>query len=146
MKNAFFLVLIALFVFPAFTPLMPHEGIHALHDYQTDHHSAKSHGHEHDHAAQDHDTKTQVSDHHPIHFDAATYFSDYLHVDLQSPEQVVLKAPALDSYDIEFTVVAAFEPSHWYELASVQSRAPPDWRRFRPENTPLYLSTQRLRI
>lgn len=57
-----------------------------------------------------------------------------------------IKAPALDTYDIDYTIPAAINPMPHYELASVQSSAPPDARRLRPDKTPLYLSTQRLRI
>jgi|GEM_PF-804622 hypothetical protein len=145
MKKITYAVLALLIILPAFTPWMPHGAVHALHDHQATHHSAKDHGHGHE--GHDHrDAETQASNHHPISFDAITYFSDYLHVDLQNPDQVALKAPAPDTHDIDFLAVAVIEPSHRYELASVQSRAPPDWRRLKPENTPLYLSTQRLRI
>jgi hypothetical protein len=149
MKNVLFSVLIALLVLPAFTPWMPHGAVHALHDHQEYHHQSsqqakQSHGH--GHAGHDHSAQTQASDHHPINFDVVTYFSEYLHVDIQSPDQVVLKAPAPELNDITFILSTDIEPPHLYELASAQSRAPPDWRWYRPDNTPLYLSTQRLRI
>jgi hypothetical protein len=149
MKNTLFSVLIALLVLPAFTPWMPHGMVHALHDHQESHHQSRQQAdqdHGHEHAVHDHDTQTHASDHHPINLDIATYFSEYLHVDLQSPDQVVLKAPTLDLHDISFILPTDIEPQHRYKQASVQSRAPPDWRRHRPDNTPLYLSTQRLRI
>lgn len=149
MKNVLFSVLIALLVLPALTPWMPHGGVHALHDHQEYHHQAReqadqSHGH--GHAGHDHTAQTQASDHHPINFDVVTYFSEYLHVDLQNPDQVILKAPVPELNDITFNLPLAIEPPHLYELASAQSRAPPYWLRFRPDNTPLYLTTQRLRI
>ncbi len=143
-KNALFSVLITLLVLPAFAPLLPHGTAHALHDHQAEHHGVQSHGHSHE--EHDHKTQTQEVVHHPISFDVVTYFNDYLHVDLQNPDQVVFKAPAPDTYDIDFTVAAVLEPQHRYELTSVQSRAPPDWRRLKTNKTPLYLSTQRLRI
>lgn len=150
MKNSFFSVLIALLVLPAFTPWMPHGMVHALHDHQESHHQSRNQPdkaeHGHDHAAHDHDTQTQASNHHAINLDAVTYFSEHLHIDLQSPDNITLTAPAQDSQDIDFSLTADLSPQYRYELASVQSRAPPDWRRHRPDNTPLYLSTQRLRI
>jgi len=146
MKKSIFILLIAILTMPAFLPWMPHGAIHALHDNQATHHISESHSHvheEHDHNP----TETQeASNHHPISFDVVTYFNDYLHVDLQNPTQVVLKAPVPDTYDIDFLAVTAIEASHRYEMTSVQSRAPPDWRRLQLENIPLYLSTQRLRI
>jgi hypothetical protein len=144
MRNAFFSVLITLLVLPAFAPLLPHGAAHAFHDHQAQHHGVQNHGHAHE--EHDHKAQTQEVAHHPINLDVVTYFSDYLHVDLQSPDQVVLKAPTPDSQDTLLILPADIEPQHRYELASAQSRAPPDWRRYRPENTPLYLSTQRLRI
>jgi hypothetical protein len=143
-ENGFLTILIMLFVLPAFTPWLSHGAVHALHDHQAKPHGEESHSH--DHEGHDHDTASEQAVHHPIHFDAVTYFSDYLHVDLQSPGQTVFKAPALDRYDIDYTVMVAIDPMPRYELASVQSRAPPDMRRLRPDKTPLYLSTQRLRI
>lgn len=144
MKNGFLTILIMLFVLPAFTPWLPHGAVHALHDHQAKHHGAESHGHGHE--GHNHDAVSQQAVHHPIQFDAVSYFSDYLHVDLQSPEQNALKAPALDTHDIDYTLAHVVSLAPRYELTSVQSRAPPDTRRLRPDKTPLYLSTLRLRI
>lgn len=144
MKNGFLTILIMLFVLPAFTPWLPHGAVHALHDHQAKHHGEESHSHGHE--GHDHEAEQGQAVHHPIHFDAVTYFSDYLHVDLQSPDQTALKAPSLDKHDIDYTIAAIIKPMPRYELASVQSRAPPDTRRLRPDKTALYLSTQRLRI
>lgn len=144
MKNGFLTILIMLFVFPAFTPWLSHGAVHALHDHQAKHHGEESHSHGHE--GHDHDAEKEQAVHHPIHFDAVTYFSEYLHVELKSPEQTVLKAPAQDLHDIDYTLTDAINIAPRYELASVQSRAPPDMRRLRPDKTPLYLSTQRLRI
>ncbi len=150
MKNAFFSVLITLLVLPAFTPWMPHGMAHALHDRQENHHESANQPdkaeHGHDHALHDHDKQMQASNHHAINLDVVTYFSEYLHVDLQSPDNITLTAPTHDSQDIDFTFSANLPSQHRYVLSSVQSRAPPDWRWHRPDNTPLYLSTQRLRI
>ena len=144
MKNLIILLFVFLVAFPAFTPLFSHGTIHALHDHQAKYHSEESHSHGYE--GHDHDAVNEQAVHHPIQFDAITYFSDYLHVDLQSPQQSVLKAPAPDTHDIDYTLTAVINPIQRYELASVQSRAPPDTRRLRLDKTPLYLSTQRLRI
>tara|TARA_B100001989_G_scaffold157610_1_gene112839 strand:- start:2430 stop:2864 length:435 start_codon:yes stop_codon:yes gene_type:complete len=144
MKNAIFSVLILMLVFPAFTPWLPHGAVHAFHDHQAKHHGEKNHGHGHE--GHDHNTESEQAVHHPIHFDAVTYFSDYLHVDLQSPEQTVLHAPVLDTYDVDYIALTAISPIPRHELASIQSRAPPDMLRPWPSKTPLYLSTQRIRI
>lgn len=136
-------VLLLLMVMPAFTPWLPHGAVHALHDHQTQHHGVEE-NHGHGHEGHDHESKQIV--HHAIQFDAASYFSDYLHVELQSPEQLTFEAPTLDTYDIDYTITEVINPIPSYGLISVQSRGPPDARRLRPDKTPLYLSTQRLRI
>lgn len=144
MKNGFLTILIMLFVLPSFAPWLPHGSVHALHDHQSAHHGAESHSHSHE--RHNHDCPDEQTAHHAISFDVATYFSDYLHVDLQSPEQPILKAPAHDVHEIDYTLATAVEPAQRYELVSTKSRAPPDTRRLRPDKTPLYLTTQRLRI
>ncbi len=147
MKKCSFLAFITLLLLPAFTPWLPHSAVHALHDHQESHHQSRTDANdEHSHAEHDHNIQTQASDHHSIGLDAVTYFSEYLHVDLQNVHQATLIAPMKDSQDIDLTFTANLIPEHRYELTFVQSRAPPDWSRHRPDNTPLYLSTQRLRI
>jgi len=150
MKNLVALSCILLLAFPAFVPWMPHGTIHALHDHSQSHHASNAHtgdAHEHGHTAHEHDQQSAESTHHAINLDVVTYFNDYLHVDLRSADQVVLAAPAQDTQDIDFTLANDLLPQQ-FELASVKSRGPPpdyDWRQ-RPSDTPLYLSTQRLRI
>ncbi len=133
-----------LFVLPAFTPWLSHGTIHALHDHQAKHHSANSH--QHGHEGHEHHASNTQKVHHPIELNAVTYFSDYLHVDLQSPKQITLQAPSLDADPIDCTLAYSAQPVFQPELFPLESRAPPDMRRVRLDKTPLYLSTQRLRI
>lgn len=149
MKNAFYSILMTLLVLPAFTPWLSHGVVHAFHDHQESHHQSDTttnndDGHSHDN--HDHGTQTQASNHHPISLDAVTYYSDFLHVDLQKTNQFTLNAPAPDLQDFEYMVSKALPMPNLYELASVKSRAPPDWRRLHSEQLPPYLLTQRLRI
>ncbi len=144
MKNVFFSVLMALLVMPAFTPLMSHDGVHAMHDRQSNHHDKEEHAHGHE--GHDHFAESEQAVHHSINFDAATYFTDYLHVDLQNPNSVVLKAPTLQTQKTGFLLVAVNNPNQRYKSVLASSRTPPDWRWYEPDKTPLYLSTQRLRI
>lgn len=138
MKNIFLSILIALFVLPAFTPWMPHGVIHAFHDHQTAHHGLEENNK---------GIENQQAFHHPIQFDAVTYFSDYLHVELQNPDQIQVKKPIFDTQSIDFSLTAVLiNPLPHYEMASLHSRVPPDWRRHKSNNIPLYISTQRLRI
>lgn len=145
MKKTLSLLLIALMVMPAFASSLPHDVVHALHVQQVEHRLVGSHDHSHQHS-HDSTTETQANNHHPIHFDVTTYFSDYLNVDLQRADQGVLIDTEFDIDDIDFTLLPFVKSYQHDDLASNKSRAPPDWRKFRPTKTPPYLSTQRLRI
>ncbi len=142
MKKVISTFIVLLMVLPAFTPWLPHNVIHELHDHQAQHHSSQDHNH--GHKGHNHQEKQTI--HHPIHFDAATYFTDFLHVDLQTPEKIALKSPVFDTQDIDFTFASVADISLQEKLITVQSRAPPDMLRPWPSKTPLYLSTQRIRI
>ncbi|MGM0422543.1 MAG: hypothetical protein ACQEQL_05530 [Pseudomonadota bacterium] len=144
MKKLFSMFLALLLFMSAFAPWLPHGSVHALHDHQAEHHSSENHSHSHE--VHSHSTETEKAAHHPIRFDVVTYFNDFLHVDLQSPAQIVLKAPVLDAQDIDYAPVAVINTIPRYELAFIQRRAFTDMRRIRPDKIPLYLSTQRLRI
>ena len=141
MKNTVLSFLILLFVLPAFTPWLSHGGMHALHDHQATHHGEYSHDHDHEHA-----TEGETNVKHPVHLDAVMYFSDYLHVNLQTPEQPILKAPVFSSYSIGYPLTVAETALQDYQLASIENRAPPDIQWRRPDKAPIYLSTLRLRI
>lgn len=142
-------LLVVLLVLPAFAPWIPHEAVHALHDQHQSHHAnnASADGTEsHKRAALGHKEQTLGIVHHPVSLDAVTYFQDYLHTDLQRRVRVVLKAPAREFQDADLELASGLLQPQRHQLASVIKRAPPDWRSSRPSHTPLYLSTQRLRI
>lgn len=144
MKRGFISLLVMLVALPAFLQVMPHGIDHALHQSKR-HHTQNHHGHSNDeHHGHNHEAHDE--NHHAINLDVVTFYSEYLHVDLQSPDQIALETPEQDTQDISFDIAANTLPVSRYELSSSQSRAPPDWRSFRAENTPLYLSTLRLRI
>lgn len=147
MKKALISLLIVLVVLPAFLQVMPHGIDHALHQSKA-HHAQNHHGHNHDDHDDHHGHSHEAHDenHHAINLDIVSFYDEYLHVDLQSPDQVTLEVPDQDIQDISFDVVANTVTISRYELASVQSRAPPDWPDLEAGKTPLYLSTQRLRI
>lgn len=134
---------------PALLPWLPHGSMHALHNHQEKHSQNRSqlgvvHGHAH--LAHDHKQQTSTSEHHPITLDVSAYFSDYLHVDLQHRNRDDLTASTQDSEKFDYTLTTDLLPQPRYELASVQNHPPPDRQKLRAENTPLFLSTQRLRI
>ncbi len=142
MKRVLTILLIMLIALPAFLQVMPHGIDHALHQSKT-HHAQNHHGHDHD---EHHGHKVHDKDHHAINLDIVTFYDEYLHADLQAPDQITLSAPEHDTQDIKFDIAVNIAPTSRYELSPLQSRAPPDWQSFRAEKTPLYLSTLRLRI
>jgi len=141
MKKTLVALLAIIIVLPAFLQVMPHGVDHALHQTKV-HSSAVNHGHNHD----DHGHATHDDMHHAINLDVVTFYDEYLHVNLQTPDQVIVELPDLNTENISFDIIAHNAPVSRHELSSVQSRSPPDWRSFRAENTPLYLSTLRFRI
>jgi hypothetical protein len=102
MKKTLSILMIILLVSPVFATWLPDNVILSLHKNNLEHyvmgnhsHSGHQHGHEHSisqQSQQEHGHKdkhdnfnqdTTLSDHHPIHFDITTYFSDTLNVELQ---------------------------------------------------------------
>ena len=144
MKNGLLTILILLFVLPVLTPWLPHGFMHDFHHSQVKHHANNSHDHGHNIQAQT--SETAHDDHSAFHIDVVTYFNDYLHVDLPNAQQTYLSAPDLDIQDVDYTVPAVTDFNSPFDIAVYYSRAPPD--QFRPftDKTPLYLSTQRIRI
>lgn len=122
MNRAFHILLIAIFILPVFGHFVPQNIAHALHDH------SKSHHHPQDH----HEGDTIGS------------LGDYLHIELQSPERVTLKSPVLEILDSDFSFKEILSDQASGSVSMAQAREPPNRRR--QDNTPLYLSTQRLRI
>lgn len=137
MRKTLSIALIIMLVLPAFAPWMPHGAVHALYDSHVSVHHGSDHGrHQHHH---------HTDAHLLIHLDLVNYFNDYLHVDLKKPEYADFDLPQPDLQGFDQPLNSVIYPQR-YELAVIASRAPPDYLRPRPDNTPLYLSTQRLRI
>ncbi|MGH1378733.1 MAG: hypothetical protein ACRBB3_07910 [Alphaproteobacteria bacterium] len=138
MKRSFATLLALLMVLPVLLQVMPHDVIHALHKAQ-DHHITLEDKDHHSH-------KEHSDDHHAISIDIVTFYDEYLHVDIQSPDNITLSKP---TQDIDNAIIATYiheRPTLRNELSGINSRAPPDHRAFTPDSTPIYLSTERLRI
>lgn len=151
MKNLLLSFMLVLMALPAALPWMPHGAAHALHDQHATHHedkcfSQKTYPHDHKHLASGHANHAEKSAHHAIAVDIVTYFNDYLHVDLQSPDQTAFAAPSQHALDMDFDEATGFFLPQRFELAFVQNRAPPVWQSAPLNHTPIYLSTQRIRI
>lgn len=141
MKRLLALLLLLVFTFPSFGAWMPHAALKKLHLQQKKHHGIETS--EHSHHGHSHDAKSGVS--HSVHFDVVTYFNDYLHVDLQKADHAAWDAPSLDTLDIAYVQVAEITPPSYLPAKDQEIRGPPDWRLSR-STTPVYFTTQRLRI
>lgn len=139
MKNGFLTILMMTLVLPAIMPVFSHGAIHGFHDHHAAHHGQ--------HDSNNHEHAEEQSVHHSAHFDITNYYSDFLHVDLQSPDQAVLKAPSFDDDSPQYPIILAMDmPTIHDGLLNNQTRAPPDRATYAHDDQSLYLSTQRLRI
>ena len=145
MRN-FVSALLALAIFlPAFLPIAPHEAVHAMYDANIMHQSGTSHKEAHHEKFHlkgqcfyiDH----EHNDHH-IPTDLASYYSDFLHIDLKNADQqdLLSKLNASESFDYGFIQNIVWNSP--FKLKSVQKRGPPD--SYVPESNSLaiYLTTQ----
>lgn len=151
MKKQLSKLLIFMLVLPAFLPFAPHKAAHALyeahvlHHGESTHHSAVQidHSHGHDHGGEH---ARDESVHHNAPVDIASYYSDFLHVDLrQTDSESFVPLISLDQ-DIDYDLSADISAQNRYELALLHARAPPDTHVYDQDYSSLYLETLRLRI
>ena len=144
-------VLMCVLMLPAFLPFAPHEAAHALYEAHLDHHDDTSHhslAHV-DHSHSDTSGNPFITDediHHGIPTDIASYYSDFLHVDLRQADTDLLVPLIIIDQDTDFDITANISVKSGYELSSVRSRAPPDTHVHDQDSSSLYLETLRLRI
>jgi hypothetical protein len=160
MKKFLSIILITLLVSPAFATWLPHDVVHSLHKNNLEHYVTGSHNHsnqqhvheqsqpEHVNTNNNHDINEDIvlSDHHPVHFDITTYFSDTLGVELQRASLSSPDFTAFDFSDLDFLFVTFKKPHHRYYLLPSKSYIPLHWKITKSSQIPLYLATARLRI
>jgi hypothetical protein len=150
MKKSFIIYLLVFqFLLPALAPWLPHGALHVVHDQYQSHQADSVYADKfdrQDRTNRGHKQLTHNIDHHPVNLDTITYFRDYLNADLQMPVSVALISPAQEFQDFDFEPAFGLLTQQRYELASIKIHAPPDWRTPKPNQLPLYLSTQRFRI
>lgn len=81
------------------------------------------------------------NDHH-IPTDLASYYSDFLHIDLKNADRHDLLSKVDTSQDFDYGPGALTVWNNPLELKSIQKRGPPDGYVFKPVFTPIYLTTQ----
>lgn len=151
MRNYIATVMLVLLMLPAFLPFAPHKTAHALYEAHVAHHGDTSHHSqaqmEHSHSdTGDHTSITDEDIHHGIPTDMASYYSDFLHVDLRHADADSLVPLINLDQDIDYDLTADIAAQSRYELAYLQSRAPPDTHVYDQDYSSLYLETLRLRI
>jgi hypothetical protein len=143
MKNIIAAIILFLFIVPSFAPMMPDNLMRIVHKAQEMHHGIDT-GHHHGEHHQ-HDTPS-----HSMSFDIVTYFDEVLHLDLKQASQAdFLSQTSAISLDISFDpayiilATAAIVPDE-----VKRERIQPDFvnRLAYSDKTPVYLSTQRMRI
>jgi len=142
MRNFIFTFLVLALLLPAFLPLAPHSAVHALYDAHTVHHvdSFDHNGaqfdnfHEHD----------NVNHNAPI--DLASYYKDFLHIDLKNTDQNVLISTLISDQDFDYDIAVEIFTNSPYQVTSHQKRGPPSGYVFLQDFQSLYLTTLRLLI
>lgn len=144
MRNAIATILLLLFVLPSFAPMVPDNLLQLVHKAHEMHHGIDT-GHHHGEHHQD------EAPSHSVNFDIVTYFDEVLHLDLKQASQadlvtqtavINLDAPPPDPLHFTFAEAAIIPDT------SEPERIPPDFVNSlaHSDKSPVYLSTQRLRI
>lgn len=148
MRNFTITLLVLGLLLPAFLPLAPHTAVHALHDaHVTQHKESAHHYRTHlDHLHEnDSDIEHEDFNHHsPIDF--ATYYEDFLHIDLKSSDQTVLISELVPARNLDYDFDVSMFSNYPIKITSFQKRGPPNGLVFQPNFSSIYLTTLRIRI
>ncbi|NIP29793.1 MAG: hypothetical protein GTO02_11345, partial [Candidatus Dadabacteria bacterium] len=127
-----------------------HNAVHALHDAHVIQHSEPSHHYEpeidHFHESEhdsglDHDN---FNHHSPIDF--ATYYEEFLHIDLKNSDQTVLISELIPTYNLDYDFDVSMFSNNPIKITSFQKRGPPNGLVFKPNFSSIYLTTLRIRV
>lgn len=137
-----------LLVLPAFLAFAPHEAAHAMHSCHVLHHNESTHHFSQTSHVENHTAHYDEENfHHDMPLDVASYYEEFLHVDLNKVEQGAIISSNNAEPDLtSFFAQTTSSPYERFELASLQARAPPMAQAYTPLESSLYLSTLRLRI
>lgn len=150
MRNCITTFLILGLLLPAFLPLAPHTAVHALYDAhviqhsETNHHykPETDHYHEHDH---DSDVGRENINHH-VPIDFASYYEDFLHIDLKNTNKDILMSNITSNQDIDYDLDFDIVESKPFVLRYQQKRGPPIGHYLVTQHPPIFLTTLRIRI
>lgn len=150
MRNYTIALLVLGLLLPTFLPFAPHAAVHAMYDAHIVHHLDLSPHSEieidHSHGTEnDLQAEHENIDHH-IPTDFATYYKDFLHIDLKNTDQQSLFSDLIPEQDIKFDLSVNTATSSLYRISSYQRRGPPIGHVYEPNQSSLYLTTLRIRI
>lgn len=137
MKNCVIAFLVFGLLLPAFLPFAPH-AVHALHDAHIIQHLESSYHNE------DHNENNNINHHVPTDF--ASYYKDFLHIDLKNTDQANLISKLISVQDIDYNLTADIAKSSLCKVTSHMRRGPPIGHVYESNLSYLYLTTLRIRI
>lgn len=135
---------------PALLPLTPHSAVHALYDAhvlqhaQIKHHNEIEIGHFHENENDSDIEHENLIHHSPIDF--ATYYEDFLHIDLKNSDQTVFISTQIPTYDVDNNFAVSIFGNKQFKITTFQKLGPPDGLISNPDFSSIYLTTLRLRI
>ena len=126
MRKTVLISMIFFMVLPVFAPVLSHAAIETIHSH-------------HDHQHNDHSHASESEE-----FDATTYFSDYLHVELRTAQDQSYQAPDFVPQANSYWIL----PKLWSDRDTARAvyRPPPPQRITKPDKVSALLLTQRFRI
>lgn len=150
MRNFVSALLVLALLIPALLPVAPHEAVHAMYDAHILHQPGTSHQKEKHHVkfhSEDECFYVENEDvPHHIPTDLASYYSDFLHIDLKNADQHDLASNLNSSQDFDYDLDAVTAKNSFYQLKSLQKRGPPHDYVFKPDFSNLYLTNLSLLI
>lgn len=150
MRNYVIAFLILGLLLPTFLPFAPHVAVHAMYDAHIVRHldSSPHNGIEIDHShgtENDLYTEHEDIDHH-VPTDFASYYKDFLHIDLKNTDQANLISKLISVQDIGYDLTVDIAKTRLYKTTSHMRRGPPVGHVYKPNSSSLYLTTLRIRI
>ena len=150
MRNFTIAFLVLGLLLPTFLPFAPHIAVHAMYDAHIVHHVGSSPHNgidiNHSHGTEnDLYTEHEGIDHH-IPIDFASYYKDFLHIDLKTTDQQSLFLELIPDQGIDYDLSVDTAKNSLYKLAAYHRRGPPIGHVYEPNLSSLYLTTLRIRI
>lgn len=150
MRNCTIALLVLGLLLPTFLPFAPHVAVHAMYDAHIVRHLDSSPHNEieidHSHGSEN-DLYTEHEDiNHHVPIDFASYYKDFLHIDLKNTDQSMFISTLIPNYDIDYDLAVNMFENRLVKLTSLQKRGQPIGHVYEPKLSSLYLTTLRIRI